>query len=288
MCAAVGRDFLGFKFVGSAPLAVLLIDFESKSASLKQRCDGIALGLNLSEEERELLRANLKILEIRRIRKAGRAFPKFPHRATHDATFWEELVAGNPADLYIIDPLRTLHGADENDSSIETLLSEIQRVFRGAAVIAAHHMRKQGDSDCSLVSDMRAFSDGGRGSSAIKAHSDVIVLQERSLDQRGNEVVHLGAFLKDGPDIEPSPLMETDHETFCWHPVAVIPEYLEDSYRALKDGGGRYWGKNKAALEIVRRTKASRATAYRHIEGMLRQNLLTEDGSWLSISDIKA
>lgn len=287
ICAATGRNFLGFRFVARRPLRVVLIDFESKSGSLKQRYEGIITALDVCEDERTMLLKNLRILEVRKIRKSGRAFPKFPHKAGADAKFWEDLVVQHPADLYVIDPLRTLHAADENDSSIETLLSEMQRVFRGAAVIAAHHMRKPNDNAGRLSADMRAWSEGARGSSAIKAHSDVIVLQERSMDEKQNEVVHLGVFLKDGPDVEPMPLMESDHQSFFWEMVPDVPEHLQPSYDALMDGAGRYKGKARAVAEIVKSTHMSRATAYRHVDSLIRCNLLGGgEPGWLSVQKL--
>ncbi len=286
--AAVGRDFLGFKFVAGKPLRVVLIDFESKSGSLRQRYGGIIAAMNLTESERQSLGSNLKIIEVRRIRKSGRQFPKFPHRPNGDTAFWDGLVANNPADVYVIDPLRTLHTADENDSTIETLLSEIQRVFRGAAVIAAHHMRKASDNANTLAQDMRGWSEGARGSSAIKAHSDVIVLQERSMNSKGEEVVHLGAFLKDGADIEPFPLMETDHQSFCWEAVTAVPEYLRESHKALTEAKGPFKGKSKAAAELMTRANVRRATAYRHIDAMIRSGLLIEESEVLKLQKVKS
>ncbi len=285
MCSALGRDFLGFKFVASKPLRVVLIDFESKSGSLKQRYDGIAAALGVSLSQSTLLRANLRIIEVRRIRKSGRSFPKFPHKTKQDdeLKFWEELVATNPADVYIIDPLRTLHTADENDSSIETLMSEMHRVFGGAAVIAAHHMRKPSDNNCALSQDMRAWSEGARGSSAIKAHSDVIVLQERTEDSKGDEVVYLGAFLKDGADIEPFPLMESDHQSFYWSVSTTVPDTLNASYMALTKAGGPFKDKAKAVGALIEYAGVSRATAYRKVEALLRLKLLIEDSGGLRV-----
>ena len=60
---------------------------------------------------------------------------------------------------------------------------------------------------------MRFWSDDARGSGAIKAHSDVIVCQERVIEEQ-EERLYLGAFLKDGPDVEPIPLAETGAQSF--------------------------------------------------------------------------
>lgn len=144
-----------------------------------------------------------------------------------------------------------MHSADENDSVIEGLLSEIQRVFRGAAVIAAHHITKQSDNAPSLQPDMRVSSDGARGSSAVKAHADVILLQERTNDETGNEVVRLGAFLKDGPDVDPIPLMESDHQSFYWKPVRSVPGRIQISYNALVNAIGPFRGKSNAVLNSL-------------------------------------
>jgi hypothetical protein len=284
ICASLGLDFLGFRFVADKPLRVMLIDFESKGRSLKIRYDAIVKAMKLDARWQEQLRTNLTILEVKKIRKAGHSFPKFPVPSKSkvpeaDLTFWRQLVAENPADLYIIDPLRTLHTADENDSAIEALLTELQRVFGRAAVVLAHHMRKASENAMTLAQDMRVWSDGARGSSAIKAHSDVIVLQERIENDGGEEIVFLGAFLKDGADIDPFPVMETDHESFYWEMKAHVPAKLVKSHDALK--AGRFATKAQAAAAIKTATKVGRATAWRHLDSMIRLRIVTEnpDGS---------
>jgi hypothetical protein len=287
ICAALGRDFVGFRFRHDRPLKVVLIDFESKDGSLRQRINGIEKAMKLKTADITTLHANLKILKVRNIRKAGRTFPKFPFKEKQDGLeFWENLPPAMPADLYIIDPLRTLHSADENDSSIEALLSEIQRIFRGAAVVVAHHMRKPNENTRTLAEDMRAWSEGARGSSAIKAHSDVIVLQERSMNDKGEEVVHLGVFLKDGPDVDPFPLMESDNQSFFWEISIVLPQGLEHSYEALKN---RYLkDRAAAAREMSQRAKVSRATAYRHVGALIRVGLLKEEANQLVLKKVAA
>ena len=54
-------------------------------------------------------------------------------------------------------------------------------------------MRKSRDNGyaSSLADDMRAWSDGCRGSTAIKAHSDVIICQEM-VKKEMTQVVYLG------------------------------------------------------------------------------------------------
>jgi hypothetical protein len=277
ICAAVGRDFLSFKFMAKAAMRIVIIDFESKNRSLKRRYDSIADAMKLTAEERALLKQNLNVIEVRRIRKSGVKFPKFPYKPDPEGLkFWDALVMANSADLYIIDPFRSLHGGDENDSMIESMLTELQRVFRGATLIVAHHMRKAGDNarNLRLADDMRAWSDGVRGSSAIKASADVIVCQEWMPNANGDEVVHLGAFLKDGADIEPFPLIESDHNSFFWERTQNIPAHLTRSVTAL--GTGTWANKTAAAAEILKKAGIGRATAFRHVEAMIRAKILTE------------
>ncbi len=294
--AALGRDFLHFKFLGKQPLRVVLIDFESKTSSLKYRIERIVAAMRLDEESVTLLWRNLRIIELRKVLRSGVAVPKFPVRSSRgsrmssaeiqeSAEFWEGVAEYYPADLYVIDPLRPLHSADENDSSIETLLAELRRVFRNAAVVVAHHMRKAHENGPTLVQDMRAFSDGGRGSTAIKAHADVIILQERSKDERGEEILYIGAFLKDGADIEPFTLMESDHESFHWCIVPSVPGGHEASFRVLKDAGGSFQTNSKAAQVLIESLGVGRATAFRHINTFLRIRLLIKRDGRLTLSD---
>lgn len=174
---ATGRDFLKLRFVAGKPLTVVIIDFESKGGSLKRRYDGIVNAMKLDAREQEQLRTNLTILEVRKILQAGQSFPKFaaPGKnktpdASADANFWRELAAQSRADVLIIDPLRNLHDAEENDSTaIAALLTEMRRVFRDATVILTHHMRKSNEHAGHLFEDLRRFSDGLRGSSALNS-----------------------------------------------------------------------------------------------------------------------
>jgi hypothetical protein len=275
ICLAVGLSFLGFQFLAEAPMCVVYFDYESRTGSLKRRYDSIVAALNLTADQRELLKLNLNIIEVRRTRKNGVSFPKFPHRKAdpEGLDFWHGLVEANPAEFYIFDPLRALHSGDENESNIEFMLTELHRAFRGKSVVAAHHMRKAGDNSARLVEDMRAWSEGARGSSAIKATADVIVLQERSTNRAGEEVVHFGAFLRDGADIEPFPLMESDHESFFWQRVQDIPDRLQASVEALRFG---IWAnKSRVAVTIVKGTGVGRATAFRQIDEMIRAKIIT-------------
>jgi len=165
-----------------------------------------------------------------------------------------------------------MHAQDENDSLVELLLSRIRQVFRGAAVIVSHHMRKrntQESHDIELKEDMRLWSDGARGSVAIKAHADVIVCQEREIDKAsGVEVVHLGAFLKDGADIGPLPLWESDTESFFWEVSPEVPTRLLKAFEALNKAGGQFADKSSAA-KVLEQDGVPRSTAFRHLKDLM-------------------
>ena len=289
MAAAVGRDFLVFPFSAPKPARVVVIDYETKTQSLRQRFRAISTAAALTETERLLLKANLQIIEVRKLLRAGYALPRFPvntrsakgqKELDRDESFWRQLVRDQPADIYVFDPMRSMHSADENDSMIESLLSRLRRCFRGAAVIVAHHMRKSfvGGNEVTLASDMRLWSDGARGSSAIKAHADVIVCQERVMDQ-GNEVLYVGAFLKDGADIEPLRLEESDAQSFFWVVTDEVPDHLKNTIAVLFNAGGAFADYNVAA-DALRAAGIKKATAYRHLTDLQRHKWLVHEGDW--------
>jgi hypothetical protein len=269
-------------------MQVVIIDFESKSKSLKRRHDAICKGFGLSLEERAQLRNNLKVLELRRYIADGNQLPRFPGGKQPDngnREYWEQLIKAHPADLYIIDPMRCLHSEEENDSHIESLLSVIRSVFKKAAVVIAHHMTKRGSNKeaVALKDDMRMFSDGARGSGALKAHADVIVCQERT-KENDIEVVYWGAFLKDAADIEPMALEETGHETFVWTVRAEVPSAARPSYDALKQSGKTSFATKRDACGIITaKTSAHEKTAYRHISQLIECGALRDEDGVLKL-----
>ena len=286
ICAAIGRPFLLFPFSHPRPLKVVVVDFESKRKSLHQRYRAICDALGLTDDERKLLRENLKIVMVREYIRAGHALAKFPMAGKNldGQPFWGEFAKRFPADLYIFDPMRSLHAGDENDSAIESLLSTMRSVFRDSAVGIVHHTRKRnmGANTVSLETDMRLWSDEVRGSSALKAHCDVIVCQERTMDSQGDEILHLGAFSKDAPDVDPIALEETDAESFFWAVRANVPTHLRPSLDRLNKKGGRF--KNVAeAVKTLEKEGVKRPTAYRHINALIQAGILIPGESGLIV-----
>jgi RecA-family ATPase len=288
IAAALGRSFLTFQYIARSPLRAVYVDYESKPTRLKQRYEGICSAMKLTIDEKRLLKDNLQIHLVRERLRTGSYIPRFPADANKDqgaADWWKNFRQRHSADLYIFDPMRCLHAGDENDSKIEQLLASLRLVFGKATIIVAHHMRKRDKkNDASLVGDMRAWSDGARGSVAIKAHSDVVVCQERVMENQ-TEVVYLGAFSKDAPDIEPLPLQESDAESFYWNISPHIPGYLRDSYNALRQAGTQFTSKSEAASAIKQATKVSRATAFRHVQGLEHRGLLVPEGAAMILKD---
>jgi hypothetical protein len=141
-------------------------------------------------------------------------------------------------------------------------------------------MRKQGGDNehrSKLAENMRDWSDGARGSGAIKAHADVIVCQER-VEEQNEETIYFGAYMKDGPDIGPIPLQESDTDSFFFIVVREIPAVCRSSYSILKRNASRLTSKADAVRTLTE-NGVKRATAYRHIRELTQVGLLTEDGT---------
>jgi hypothetical protein len=244
ICAALGRAFLHFRFCPEKPLKVVVLDYESKTQTLKRRYEAIEAALGLDEAERQRLAANLQIFEMRKAFRHGVEFARFPVRKeTGDAEErnpaedqWRSFVRDMDADLYVIDPMRCMHAHAENDSAIEALLTRVHQIFGDAVVVISHHLRKRNRKKAdqtSLRDEMRAWADEARGSGAITAHADVIVCQERTVES-GLERLDFGAYLRDGADIEPMALRECGSETFLWQVAPDIPLELTLCLEALQ------------------------------------------------------
>lgn len=294
ICAALGRDFLNFRFAASVPQKVVLVDYESKNtkSAFWLRHNMICRTMNLTEDERKILRVNLRVVLVRDYYKAGKFFPRFSAKTKSEKKtkgseeFWTNFRNSYPADIYVFDPMRCLHAGNENDSSIiESLLTKLRQFFPNSAIIIPHHMTKPDyDSTVSLTKDMRAWSDGARGSSAIKAHADVIVCQERKTE-KDSEVVYIGAFMKDGPDVTPIPLEETDSESFFWKVSPNVPEDLRAAYKALRKADRPFRDKKDAAEIIAQGTGKSVQTGYRRVGDLLNRGLLTKEGSQVVLKE---
>jgi len=274
VCASLGRDFLGFRFAAAAPLRVVMFDYESKDDSIDRRSSAICTSLALSDEDRTRLWDNLRIIKLRDMIYDGKPVPKI------DACkqWWQQAVAEHPADLYIVDPFRCLHGAAENDSKIEETLRLIRSVFRQTTIIPHHTVKspRKANENVRLVDDMRLWSEQCRGSGAIKGHSDVIICQEREIDTDDTEVVYIGGFMKDAGDIDPIPIVESAADSFWWIPQTKLPAALQKSFEALRGSGIAAWADRKGVSETLMLAGVSRATAFRHIKQLIQRGVIVE------------
>jgi hypothetical protein len=289
ICTALGRPFLHFRFCADKPLKVAVLDYESKSQSLKHRHDAIVAEMRLDQSAQKTLHQNLRIVEIRKAFRQGVEFARFPVDAEKDdkgqvspgERAWRALIQEMGADLYIIDPMRCMHAHAENDSAIEALLTRVHQFFGNAAVVISHHLRKRNRKKADQVSlrdDMRAWADEARGSGAITAHADVIVCQERIVE-RGLERLDFGAYLRDGADIEPMALRESGFESFLWEVAADIPLELTLCLDALQKSAAEFpnLGAAVAALEQV--VGCGRSTAYSRLKELSNRGLLVADSN---------
>ena len=293
ICAALGRPFLHFKHGTGQPMRVVILDYESKNTSFHKRYEAICRAIGLSEEERTNLRVYIQVLLVRELRKKCIPLPRFPVRIQSKQeqeaeSWWRQFAKEYPADIYIFDPMRCLHVQDENDSTIEALLSKMRDIFPNAAMIVPHHMNRSsanmrdgGGSPITLSQpeSLRMFANGARGSTAINAHADVVVCQERKVE--GDvETVYLGAYMKDSADVEPLPLVESDQESFYWIVSRKVPERLRASYEALRRAAQPFKSAADAVTVLMAGQNghgAARATAYRHVKDLRNGGFLVLD-----------
>jgi len=287
--AALGRKFLHFKHGQGEPMPVVILDYESKANSFKKRQSAICRAMKLSGEDEATLQTHLKVILVRELRKKGIKVPRFTVRTQskqeqETEPWWRQLAKEYPAGLYIFDPMRCLHSQDENDSNIEALLSKLRDVFPNAAIIIPHHMNRSsantreltGPVTLSRPDSLRAFANGARGSSAINAHADVVICQERRIE--GDvETVYLGAYMKDAADVEPLPLVESDHESFYWIVSRKVPDKLRRSYETLRHASRPFSGEGDAVEALMTANSSSRATAYRHVKELRDGGFLLRD-----------
>lgn len=295
ICAALGRPFLHFAYRAGRPFRVAVLDYESKSRTLKLRYDAIIEAMALSEADQKTLRANLRIVEMRKAFRKGTKFPRFPVRLERgrEEEFeqgeqtWRSFVREMAADLYIIDPMRCMHAQGENDSTLEALLSRVHELFGEAAVVISHHLRKRdrrADKQRSLKGDMRVWADEARGSSAITAHSDVIICQERAVES-GMETLHFGAYSRDGADIEPIILRESALQSFFWQVAPDIPLDLLPCLEDLRRSGQDFPNRTAVAKFLQATIGTGRTTAFTRVSDLLNRKLLVESDGVIRLSE---
>jgi RecA-family ATPase len=296
--AALGRPFLHFRHGTRQPMRVVILDYESRAASFQRRYEAICRAMGLSDTERATLRTYLHVLFVRELRKKRIPVPRFPVRVQSKdmeqaGEWWERFAKQYPADLYLFDPMRCLHAQDENDSTLEALLSKLRDMFPNAALVIPHHMNRASlsakESNGSIVTlsqpgSLRLFANGARGSSAINAHADVVICQEQVFES-DVETVYLGAYMKDAADVEPLPLVESDHESFFWLVSRHVPEKLRASYETLRRAARSFESAADAVAVLMNGHGAKRATAYRHVKQLHDSGFLVPAEGRLAVGE---
>ncbi len=80
------------------------------------------------------------------------------------------------------------------------------------------------------------------------------------------EVLYLGGYMKDSPDVEPLALVESDHESFFWITSKKMPEHLRGSFEMLRRAGRTFQNRSDAAQELQKDQQMARSSAYAHVK----------------------
>jgi hypothetical protein len=127
------------------------------------------------------------------------------------------------------------------------------------------------------MDDMRLFSDGGRGSGAIKGYCDVIISQEWSKGG-DEEIVHWGAFGKNIPDLAPRALVQTAENSGCWVPMEAdgLSQTVRESLKALKEHEpGLVFEDRPLVVDLLERARGfKRSAAQEHVTKLVAKGLI--------------
>jgi hypothetical protein len=132
---------------------------------------------------------------------------------------------------------------------------------------------------------MRSWADEARGSSAITAHADVIICQEREVVE-GIEMLHLGAYLRDAADIEPMVLRESNLGSFLWQVAPDIPLELTLCLDALRNSGGEFPSHTAAATVLQKNMGTGRSTAFTRVNDLVSRGLLIDCHGVLTVKEM--
>ena len=171
-CVASGRDFLGHK---TEPGKVLYLQFDTGLATWDEMQrklveSGVNFPPGLLQIHPEDIKRPLNVL------------------LSDSRAYLKGIVKGSDPDLVVLDTLRKVHSADENDSTEMKVVGDaLDEVFGDVALLLLHHARK---IPAEVLEPDPAQS--GRGSSAIMADADGLWLLHRNtlrttsrFDERG-------------------------------------------------------------------------------------------------------
>jgi len=166
---AIGRPFFGIEV--KRPYKCVVMQAENDSGDLAEAYIGITSSMNLSDEEKTLLRTNIKF--YRETVKVGEAFVKQARK----------LIVHNKADFFFADPLLSFSGGDVSSQAYASqfLRNWIQPVLLETKVVWVwlHHTGKpkaKEDASSASISDL-AYS--GLGSSELVNWSREVAILRR-------------------------------------------------------------------------------------------------------------
>ena len=183
----IGRDLLNLAGrYGIKPRTVLLLNNEDELAEIELRLRAVILQCRLTDKEIELLRGNLRYQSGYHAQlQVCATHPNTDQIAiTNTGQEIEDYLKGNSIDVLMVDPLVSLHDAEENNNgAMDSVMGVIKGIAGrcGCAVSVLHHTRKVNAGGGALDVD-----EALRGASAVKDAARVIYLLSPMSPQDAN------------------------------------------------------------------------------------------------------
>ena len=167
---AIGRDFFGMRVV--RPYRCVVMQAENDTGDLAEAFKGIVSSMSLSDDEKTLLRTNIKF--YRETVKVGEAFVKQARK----------LIVHNKADFFFADPLLSFAGGDIASQAYASqfLRNWIQPVLMETKVvwIWLHHTGKPKAKDEAANATVSDLAYSGLGSSELVNWSREVAVLRRT------------------------------------------------------------------------------------------------------------
>jgi len=163
-CLATGIDLLGLGEVKQR--RVLVLNNEDPADEIERRLKAIPVAYRLSDAEQNLIAENIWF-QSGYHERLQLAFVEEEGRAVVPTLLQSELISfcqKNAIEVVFIDPLVSIHDANENDNNAMNAVVQILRMVAeegGVGIYVAHHARKGSSADTP--------DDNARGASAITA-----------------------------------------------------------------------------------------------------------------------
>lgn len=293
ICAAAGKPFLGFPFTNPNPCKVHYLDYASTSKSLDDRATGIAIGLGLPPSKmRQLRDSYLEINELHRFIQIHGELPRIitegavarnrslKDKAEEADDFWRKYVSRlDGVEMVFIDPFKSIHAMNENESFSEELMTKIRVLFRGKTVVLSHALRKS--NSAIKLSDFRKWIGEARGSTALLKSASLVIGQDVEKDKNKIDRTYFAALPKTHPIIEPIEIDTVGEDAFFYAPVVreiptgLVPIIREMMKSKTTSTGHSFASARELQLWMSMKFKCSRATAFRYINWLEREKIIS-------------